>query len=349
MDHRYHVQLEIDMYRCRMLPVPADFPVNPDALHGLTEERFRAAFSSLHALMAGLYRAMRDDPAAFGLPQTPVEILADGEPRTLFKRDIDGLGEVAVALAASGTPQDGLLRVDTAAFYEALKRSCTKKAQRYLSALSGAGFAIGPVDKRQAVFTVAYPASPDLLLALKAYAEAPPMTEDFRERHIFDWRRVSDRSRLPADHMVRAAASVFDAAQARVILAAHEALLAMGLRPVHKETNIEYHRGKTRAARLMFLYHGMHVLLILKLKDMDRYTALVEALPPHLRGHFEQDGCAHCGFQGATDAHCKFRLHWTLDGIAHEACNFPRFTFVNPQAADVPQLAGLLAAELGVG
>ncbi len=95
-------------------------------------------------------------------------------------------------------------------------------------------------------------------------------------------------------------------------------------------------------------YHTLDAEVVLKLKDMDRYIPEVEALPPALRERFERGGCLYCGFQGATREFCKFRVRWTLDGRAHDACGFAVFTFANPDSALVPWLCRLMALEYGL-
>ena len=113
----------------------------------------------------------------------------------------------------------------------------------------------------------------------------------------------------------------------------------------YKDDSIEYFLKKKRVARFIIDFATLETLLILKLKDIDRYIDLVSTLPPELRRHFEFSRCSHCGFQGATDEFCKFRLLWTLDGTAHEAYTHACFNFVSPTAAQVAPLAALMQAE----
>lgn len=343
-----HVQAEILGYLNRIPAVPDEFPVEPTLLFGLSERAYREAFSALVGAMRKAYQDLYDDPARFGLPMEPIEAHWNGDLRHLHVQTINKLGDIAVALGANGVLSGDELRVDALGYRASVKSIKLKTA--FLEELRSVGFCIEEPTRGQETFVVRYPAHPDVVIALKSYAAAPPLTADYRESNYFDYLSVADRERLGEDAIVKDYVALIGGEYGALIEAVDSLFTKdLGLTSLVKTTSIEYYHRKKRVARLCLNYERKTSRVILKLKSMDRYIELIEALPQHLRAHFERDGCGYCGFQGATKDFCKFRLHWTLDGIKHVTCNFPTFEFFEASAADAPALAGLMRAEYKLG
>lgn len=75
---------------------------------------------------------------------------------------------------------------------------------------------------------------------------------------------------------------------------------------------------------------------------MDKYMDFVEQLPAAVKEPFTKSSCRYCGFQGSTKEYCKFRLHWTLEGMPHDGCAFQCFNFNAFNMEYVPLYAKLL-------
>jgi len=64
---------------------------------------------------------------------------------------------------------------------------------------------------------------------------------------------------------------------------------------------------------------------ILKLRNPDSFMSEIASIPKILQDCFTKNYCRFCDFQGATAEQCKFRLHWTHDGMPHTGCAFTCF------------------------
>ena len=363
MEHTYNVQEQAVKYYRHIPRVPENFPVAADALRGAENDAFAAAFAHFADTMERMYKDIEVLPEAYGMPLTKLGETAPKKSANSVAREayraIKRLGDVLRAIGELGEPTDGGLRVEIAAFKAAMSAQKPRLANAHLilDRLTAFGFtftdyADGDFTKGATAFTVAHPKNPLVMTVLRAYSTAPRFygatTYDPHEFYYFDYKRVADRDRLPPHIIADDLAAMIPPHLGEAFRAVHRRFVDdFGLTPHYKDDSIEYFLKKKRVARFIIDFGTLETLLILKLKDMDRYINRVSALPPELRRHFEYSRCSHCGFQGATDEFCKFRLLWTLNGTAHEACTHVCFNFASPIAAHVEPLAALMQAEYG--
>jgi hypothetical protein len=111
----------------------------------------------------------------------------------------------------------------------------------------------------------------------------------------------------------------------------------------------DYNYKNKRIARDLRRGLGLeHCKLSLILRDMDRYITEITAMADSVQEPFTRSSCNHCNFQGATEAHCKFRRNWTFEGVAHDACAFYGFQFDDFSLTRVPEYWRLLELEYGL-
>lgn len=361
MEHIYNVQAQAPTYYRHIPRVPDTFPVAANALQGLENDAFVAAFAQFAELMERMYKDIELRPDAYGMPLTRLGSTAPRKSAQSVLREswraIKRLGDVLFAIGSLGEPSDGGLRVEAAAFNAAMRRQKPKLANAHLilDRLLDFGFTLTDYDsgefaKGAAAFTVAFPENPLVMSAIRAYCtETSFYSSEQYDPHgfyYFDYKLVADRDKLPPHIIADDLAAMIAPHLGDTFRALHRRFVDdFGLSTNYKDDSIEYFLKKKRVARFIIDFSTLETVLILKLKDMDRYIDLVDALPPELRSNFEYSRCSHCGFQGATDEFCKFRLLWTLDGTAHEACTHVCFYFASPVAAHVEPLAGLMQAE----
>ncbi len=357
MEHHFHAQREAVAYYRHIPHVPESFSVEPTLLSGLNEVQFVIAFRRYAEIMARIYRDIEARPEAYGVLTIDINAVnenkEDGNLAKASWRSIKRLGDLMDAIGRLGEVDADGLRVPIASFKSALNKMA--KFHLILQRLADFGFVVSHLDgerfsRRAEFFTITYPEAPALMRVVKAYAIAEPFHgDDPHEFYYFDYKRVADRAALPRDCVARDMAALIDEDKGRLLTALNSFFVdQMQLTPHYKDDSIEYYLKKKRVARYIIDFHTLDVRLILKLKEMDRYIDLVSTLPRELRRYFERGNCRYCGFQGATDEHCKFRVSWTLDGDAHDACGFECFTFRNPQSGCAEGMKQLMSAEYGL-
>lgn len=349
-----YAKLEATYYSQRVPRVPDGFRPSPAACMGAEEGEFARAFARFAEILRALYVDMGERPGEYGVPELSRDDPKAARENRLTWRAFKRLGEFVGAVGRAGEPSGDALRVPMGDFLAGTKKIA--KAAALLERFVDAGFRVsrftcGKFDKGAEHFEITYAASPLVMRAWKAYAvSAPYCAGDPHEFYYFDYKRVAARDALPADCLARDLGTLAGAARGAHMVALYGALVTgLGLQPHYRDDSLEFFQGKKRLARCIVDFHTLEVRTILKLKEMDRYTELVSALPARLRSAFEGDGCRHCGFQGATEAHCKFRVRWSLDGRSHEACGFGCFEFRDAGEEDVPAMAALMRAEYGFG
>ena len=370
MVYTYHCQRQAESFARSIIPVPDDYPLR----NGLPED-YRSRFKALCDLARGAYTDMAKRPEAYGLMLLDIaEVdhnLARDSYRTLH-RFVDTLN----ALCINGEAAGHILTVDVAGFKKTVAKTPTvPKYNLILSRLIDLGFAISnfngnAIDKKAVSFTVEYPGNPALIDTLKTYCDSWSELDRFRNNrdlprndmiklnpqefhhHFYrlDYKITADLARIPVITWVKEEANYlgYDDGLKRF----NEAFYLESLNYGGIKFDGEYHYKGKRVARITSSgYTAMgepNFILSIKLKNMDRYTGVVEALPDSVKAPFTKDSCANCGFQGATSEYCKFRLKWSLDGAAHTGCAFWCFSFTNFDVALAPLYWRLVALEYGL-
>lgn len=128
---------------------------------------------------------------------------------------------------------------------------------------------------------------------IKAYAVSEPYhPDDPHEFYYFDYKRVTDRDKLPAQCTARDLAALLDKDKGNLLIGVNLIFVdELGLTAHYKDDSIEYYLKKKRVARFIINFHTLDVVFILKLKEMDRYMNQIEILPSNLRAYFEKGSC----------------------------------------------------------
>ncbi|SES95224.1 hypothetical protein [Paenibacillus sp. NFR01] len=346
-----YVQQEAAAYYRHIPAVPEFFAIHPDLKDWMAEDRWIAAFRKFSGVMGEIYRDIEIRPEAYGLPVVPVdEDRPSGEKAKHSWRAIKRIGDVIREIGRLGVASPNSLDIPAAELKAALKK--IPKAALILMRLTDFGFVLRGLDhtgigKGTEWIHIGYPAHPDLLAVLEAYALAEPYhPDDPHEFYYFDYKRLADRSLLPRDCVVRDLAAMTGGDAGLLLAGLHRHLTeSLGLAYIYKDDGLEYVLHKKRVARIMIDFHRLEVQVVLKLKSMDRYMETIAALPAELKRYFEQDGCHYCSFQKATREYCKYRLHWCLEGENHVTCSFETFLFDRPSSGQAEALAELVRLE----
>lgn len=354
MKHIYHVQEQVVKYYQHIPYTPKDVTISQDLLFGIQRHQFIEAFQQFTELMRNMYRDMEKKPEEYGLLIIDInQVNENKEEGNLAKaswRSIKRLGDMMLEIGRLGELINGALKIRIVPFKTAVKK--INMVHLLLNRLIDFGFALGGYNdnkfvKNEEFFTVSYPESPFVMNAVKAYAVSEPFhNDDPHEFYYFDYKRIADRKKLPTHCVATDLAALITEDSGKLLVEIHKYFVdELKLTPHYKDDSIEYYLKKKRVARFIIDFLTLNVVFILKLKDVDRYIDLVAGLPKNLRSYFEKNSCNHCGFQGATNEFCKFRVLWILDNIKHEACNFGCFNFKNPESKDAKIFGQLMAAE----
>lgn len=331
--------------------------VNPKLLFNMDETEFVAAFRQYTSIMARMYRDIEAKPEEYGVLivdiRTVNENKEDGNLVKASWHSLKRLGNVMAEVGRLGEIEQDGLRIPLAAFKTGLKKMV--KFHLILNRMREFGFVISDhngekFNKDAQSFHVTFPENPHLMRVVKAYALAEAYhPDDPHEFYYFDYKRVANRSRLSKHCVAEDLAAPLNEDNRLLLIALNHSFVDK-LRLIHhyKDDSIEYYLKNKRVARCIIDFHTLDTRVILKLKNMDSYIDVVGRLPQSLRRRFEKGNCSHCGFQGATDEKCKFRVSWTLDDRRHDACGFNCFHFTNPGSDNAESLVQLMKLEYGL-
>lgn len=359
MDYQYHSQHQAEAFARQIIPVPENYPLKS----GLPDD-FPARFAALRELAKEIYHDMAKFPEAYGLMLLDIQSGDHNAARDSY-RTVHRFVDTLSALSAAGEMKDHVLCVDAGQF-----RAAAKPVPRYgliLSKLRDFGFVIGGFDgvsigKKVDTFTIEYPDNPDMVGTIKAYCDCwDALKGDRREVKLlpnefhhhfyrFDYKITADMAKISLAQWVldEADYSGFTPETKAFALAFYRE----SLRYKDIKFDGEYHYKGKRIARITPIGYAAlgdpKYRLSIKLKDMDRYMDFIQTLPGTLTAPMKRSSCNHCNFQGATEEHCKFRLHWSMDGIKHTGCAHACFFFNDWNLDRVPDCWKLLELEYGL-
>ena len=371
MEYKYHCQRQAESFARAILPVPRDYPLKS----GLPDE-FRLHYTKLCGLARDIYADMAERPEAYGL------ILLDiaSEDHNLARdsyRSIHRFVDTLNAMFLNGDVGGHVLTVDTVKFKKAVGKTPTvPKYGLILSCLCDFGFAVSgfdgtSIDKKAASFTVEYPDYPDIVDVLKTYCECWAELDRFRRNrdlphnelikhspqefhhhfYRFDYKITADLAQIPILTWVNEEADYLGYDEN--LKKFNEAFYLESLKYGGLKFDGEYHYKGKRIGRITAAGYSAlgapNYILSIKLKNMDKYMDVINALPDSVKEPFTKSSCGNCGFQGATSEYCKFRLNWTLNGAEHKGCAFWCFAFDDFDVANVPIYWKLAAREYGFG
>ncbi len=368
--YRYHAERQAEGFARQILPVPAEYPVHPSLPEG-----FRDNFARLCAWAREIYADMARDPAAYGLMLLDIAETDHNLARDSY-RTLHRFVDVLYALALSGEVDGHCLRVDAERFRGAVKSNPgVPRYGQMLQKLRDHGLVISglkgdTLPRGIASFTATCPEDPRRMDTLKAYCDCWERVDRFRSKsnprrgewiklspqefhhhfYRFDYKITADMEKLPVLTWVNDEAEYMEYGEP--LRRFNEAFYLASLPYEDLKFDGEYHYKGKRVARITST--GYSALgtpayrLSLKLKELDRYMDVVTALPGTIQAPMRQSSCRNCGFQGATAEHCKFRLHWTLDGVRHTGCAFWCFFFDDFREEAIPGYFALLEREYGL-
>lgn len=364
---KYHCQHQARSFAEAIIPVPADYPLQA----GLPDD-FPQHFSRLCELAKDIYLDMAKQPGAYGLMLVDINSkdhnLARDGYRTLH-RFVDTLSN----LSRHGELKDHQLTVNAEAFRQASKSGSgmvsgpVPKYELILARLADFGFVISdfegkPFGKKVETFMLEYPDYPDMIDTIKAYCECwdalkqnmgsvKIWPKEFHHHYYrFDYKITADREQIPLTQWVIDEADYMGCSPAQKAFALRFYEHSLQYKGVVFDGDYNY-KGK-RIARFYrdgyIAIDQSRILLHARLKEMDKYMAELSAMPESIRKLMSKDSCRHCNFQGATDEHCKFRVHWSFDGQPRVGCAHACFYFDDLDTALVPDYWRLLEREYGL-
>lgn len=357
--YQYHSQHQAEAFARQIIPVPEAYPLLP----GLPDD-FSKQFSALCELAKEVYRDMAREPAAYGLMLLDIQSGDHNAARDSY-RTIHRFADTLLALSTCGEMKDHALSVDAKKFRAAIKP--VPKYGLVLAKLSDFGFVFSDfngavIDKRADTFTFEYPDHPDMIGTIKTYCDCWEALKGDRRKvklnpnefhhhfYRFDYKITADMAEIPIEQWINDEAD--HGGYAPEMKAFALAFYRESLRYKGIKFDGEYHHKGKRIARITSTGYTAQgdpkYRISAKLKKMDSYMAFIRTLPDTLTAPMKRSNCNHCTFQGATEAHCKFRLQWTMDGTKHEGCAHACFFFDDWNLDRVPDYWKLLELEYGL-
>ena len=362
MEYKYHCQYQAESFAKSILPVPDNYPLKD----GLPED-FRKHFLKLCELAKNIYSDMAKSPEAYGLMLIDIE----SKDRNLARdgyRSIHRFVDTLSNLSRCGEIKNQQLIVSAPAFREEIRKghsfgsSPVSKYELVLSKLVDFGFVISdfdgkPFGKTIEFFTVEYPDYPDITDAIKTYCDCWEIIRTDRSSvkvwegefhhhfYRFDYKITAELEKIPIQQWI-SDESKYQGLSDK-INDFYVAFYEYSLKYKGIKFNGDYNYKSKRIARSLQRGLGVSSLSLI-IKDMNKYINEIENMPDSIKEPFTKNSCNHCGFQGATDEHCKFRRNWTLDNIPHDACAFYGFQFNDFDLSCIPDYWRLLELDYGL-
>ncbi|WP_429149553.1 hypothetical protein [Anaerotaenia torta] len=368
IEYQYHCQHQAEAFARSILTVPEDYP-----LHVGLPKDFQIHFSGLCELAKDIYMDMAKQPENYGLMLVDIESKDHNLARDGY-RTIHRFVDTLSSLSCCGELRDHQLVVDAEEFRKVIKKGTglvsgpVPKYELIFSRLVDFGFSIRdfegkPFGKKVEFFTVGYPDSPEMMDTIKSYCECWNELKSKREEEVkvwpkeyhhhyyrFDYKITADREKIPILQWISDEADYLGYSTGQKKFSVLFYQYSLQYKDVKFDGDYTY-KSKRIARICQAGYTAMgetKFLLHVRLKDMDRYISEIDAMPESIKNRMMKDSCRHCGFQGATDDYCKFRIHWTWNEQPHIGCAHECFYFDCFDAALIPCYWKLLELEYGL-
>lgn len=348
MQEIFHSQKSARCHRENMMPVPDDFTIHPSYLCGCKKEDFIAGFKQLYSTVARIYDDIFQNPADYGLPLFEIEKYrsASREANT-SAHSIRFIGHLLYNLGQAGELVDGNLVVNLEKYQALCKEKKVSKAPMIMGKFREFGFEFAGFngkgfDKGLNSFTVAYPANPHVMAALKGYSMTiSPDSVKKRSSLYTQFYHLSYKFLTnPTDQFTGYDASDFSArvgpANSAFFDDFHARMLNLGytyqadVEGVYSNWwKLEYYAGKERTRHFFSYEDGFY--LRLKLNNIAAYIDFIESCPDSVRFPFENSSiCNHyCRDE------CAFRLTYSIQGKTRETCLCGIFIFKDLRVEDL--------------
>ena len=368
IEYKFHCQHQAEAFARSVLTVPEDYP-----LHAGLPKDFQLHLSRLCDLVKDIYMDMAKQPENYGLMLIDIEskdhnLVRDGY-RTIH-RFVDTLSN----LSNCGELKNHQLIVDAEEFRKAIKKGTglvsgpVPKYELIFSRIVDFGFSVSdwggkPFGRKVEFFTVEYPDYPEMMDTIKIYCECWNELKNKRNDEVkiwpkeyhhhyyrFDYKITADRDKIPMLQWINDEADYLGYSLEQKNFSVLFYKYSLQYKDVKFDGDYTYkskriaricQSGYTAMGDLKFLLH-------LRLKDMNRYMTEIDIMPDSIKNLMKKDSCRHCGFQGATDEYCKFRVHWTWNEQPHIGCTHECFYFDCFDVALIPYYWKLLELEYGL-
>ncbi len=367
-NYKYHCQHQALSFARAILDFPDDYPLK----NGLPAD-FPSNFRKLCKLAKNIYTDMSKRPESYSLMLVDIESSDHNLSRDGY-RTIHRFVDTLSNLSRCSELNNHRLKVNTEAFCASVKKGSgfvsgpVPKYELILSRLEEFGFVFSgfenkPFNKKAAFFEAEYPENPEIIDTIKSYFEAWEELKNNREKEIkvwageyhhhfyrFDYKITADREKIPLVQWVSDEADYlgFSPEQKLFSIEFYKYSLKYGNVKFDGDYNYKSKRiariwqsGYTAVGKSEFLIH-------IKIKNMDRFMTEIEAMPQSIKKVFTQSNCRYCGFQGATEEKCKYRIYWTFDGKNQTGCSHACFYFDDFSIERIPDYWKLLEMEYGL-
>ena len=362
---KYHCQHQAESFARGIVSVPVEYPLQA----GLPQD-FPASFSRLCEIAKTVYTDMAEQPEAYGLMLVDIASQDTNIARESY-RTLHRFCDLLANLSRCGSLENHQLIVDVEAFRQSVKKGTglvsgpVPKYELFFTQLIDFGFVISgfsgvPFNKKVESFTVEYPDCPKVIDAMKIYCDCWRISQkegvkiwpkEFHHHfYRFDYKITADREKIPMMQWIKDEADYFGYTPEQKAFAVMFYEYSLRYRDVKFDGDYTL-KGK-RIARIhtegYIAMGNAQVYLHIRLRELNKYMLEIEGLPDELREMFAKDSCQHCRYQGATEEQCKFRIHWSFDGEAHEGCSHACFYFSEFALEYVPMYWRLMEMEYGL-
>lgn len=363
--YKYHCQHQAESFAKAIISVPKDYPLQA----GL-QKVFPLHFSKLCELAKDVYMDMSKQPEAYGLILIDIESKDRNLARNGY-RAIHRFVDILSNLSSCGELKNHQLIVNAEEFRKSNKKGtglvsgAVPKYELFFSRLTDFGFTFSdfvgkPYSKKVQFFTVEFPDYPEMIDTITTYCESWKLKgkegvkiwpqEYHHHYYRFDYKITADREKIPMLQWINDEADYLGYSPEQKAFSA--AFYKYSLQYKGVKFDGDYTYKSKRIARIMqagYIAMGeSNYLLHIKLKNMNSYMTEIDVMPESIKKLLAKDSCMHCGYQGATDDYCKFRVHWTFNGQSHEGCVHNCFCFDDFDVSLVPDYWWLLELEYGL-
>lgn len=305
-----------------MLQAPENFTVNLKLLNGLTNEQFVNAFRVLQLLVIDIYTDIEKAPFDWGYPDFDA---TDG----YYNRVIDILFMLAPT-------------VDAKDFFANNNIKRHKKVELMIAGFNRMGFVIEGFDKKTEAFTVAYPASPHVLVVLYAYAKQVDINEQEWKwqphANSLSYRYVEDPATQKYEAVFLADMDYRSPQLFEVQCWLHDQATKYGFKidenkPMEKGC-ILYQKGSKRFLLVGEKEQDGKIIIWSKASFIDTFEKApgkIRVLCDRFPHVFKLDDPGKCCHENK----CMFRMSFKFGGISYLRCGLANFVFEDITLEDV--------------
>jgi len=344
MNYMYQIKNIAIEQADKILPVPNNYPLKS----GIDDE-LRTGFSHFFALAKTIYYDISENPECYGF--TPTDSINSLQQQM----------SILYVLARSGKIEDKKIVINISLFKDSIKKAKAKKYNLIFDNLTKLGIKFDGYTgqnfkKDQNSFSVSFPSNPQIIKALKIYADCCTACVEEHQKEIygapfynpyklfcnFDYKYTADFSKLLQITWVHDHVYFWNENDKNFFMAFYE----QAIKNPKIRYDVKFYKGSKLIADICHSNRSRQNIFGLRLYlppkgNGDRFNQLPQHIIEYMKNHKCSDCDSFAGLKASNGGKCTNTVEWVHEGEELKCCAYHCFDFINPKIEDIPVYCSL--------